>query len=140
VPALGGEQQFGGLGGAVPVAHRHLDLGGRELRQVGRERVDDDLRQRQFAVGRARLWRAEERRATVYGAQLPVDPQRALEHVYVVEGQADGLAVAQAGPRGQDHEGAVARRDGIGDRLDDLGVERVDVARWALRQSGAGAR
>ena len=81
------------------------------------ERVDDDLWQRDSAVRRGGLGRGEEWWAAGEQDQLLVDPQGAGGEVEAVVDHAEALALAQSGPGGEHDEGAIARRDGGGQRV-----------------------
>ena len=60
-------------------------------------------------------------------SQLLVDPQRAGSEVEAVVDHAEALALAQSGTGGKHDEGAIALRDGGGQRVDHPDGKRYDL-------------
>jgi hypothetical protein len=104
---------------------------------VAGHRVDDDVRERERAVGGCCLGRPEERTAVGEQDELLLDPEAVVVEVEVVGVEAEALALAHPGSGGENDQCAVALGDGVGQGVHGGRGERVDLDGKPLRELGA---
>jgi hypothetical protein len=113
---------------------------GRVGGEMGRQRVNDNLRQRDHAHRRRRLWRRYERLAARDGQELLIDTHNTPQKVDPVDGEAERLALPHACPRGQDDKRSIPSGHSFDHRPHCLGRQRLNLLARHLRQPRPVAR
>jgi hypothetical protein len=64
---------------------------------------------------------------------LTIDGDLSAQEVDPIQREPEALALAKPGAGGEDYERPIAVRDSIDDRLNDLGLQRLDPSRFGPR-------
>ncbi len=91
----------------------------REPLEMLSQLLDDDVGERNGAVGGRRLRWAEERWSSGEEDELLIDPEGAFVEIDVVDVEAEALALPQAGAGSEDDQRPVAGRHSVGECVDD---------------------
>lgn len=111
-----------------------------ESLEMAPEFVDDDVGERNGAMGCRGLGWSEERWSAGEKDELLVDPQGAFVEIDVVGVETEALALPQAGAGAQDYQRPVAVGYGIGECLHGARCEWLDLDREPLGEVGSFAR